>query len=83
MFHVIYGITYIPKKSDKLKVRKDLISSNTKNKHWPRQEYRGEDGHTFSFKKGDVPWILKKYDRNLAKEVILDVKAPSCYVSSL
>ena len=43
-----------------LTIMRDLISSNTKKKHWPRQENRGEDGHSFSFKKGNVPWILKK-----------------------
>ena len=62
------------KKSDKLKVTKDLISSNTKKKHWPRQETRREDGHSFSFKKCDVPWILKKEYLNLEKDVILGVK---------
>ena len=62
-------------------VKKYIISSNTKKKHWPRQENRGEDGHSFSFKKGDVPWILKKEYFNLGKEVILSVKMPSCYGS--
>ena len=83
MFHVICGITYHPKKSDKLKLRKDLISSNTKKKHCPRQENRGEDDHSLSFKKGDVPWILKKDDLNLGKQVKLGVKAPYFYDSSL
>ena len=58
---------HIPsKKSDKLKVWRDLIFSNTKKNHCPRQENRGEDGHSFSYKKGDVPCILKKEDINLA-----------------
>ena len=38
------------KKSDKLKFMKDLIYSNTKKKHWLRQENRGECGQSFSFK---------------------------------
>jgi hypothetical protein len=48
------------KESDTLDVRRDLISSKTKKKHWPRQESRGEVGPSWSFKEGDVPWILKK-----------------------
>ena len=62
------------KKSDKLKVQRDLISSNTKKKHWLRQENRGEDGHSFSFKKGGVPRIFKKKNLNLAKEDILGMR---------
>ena len=50
------------KKSDTVVVRRDLISSNTKKRHWPRKESRGEDGPSWSFKEGGVPWILKKYD---------------------
>jgi hypothetical protein len=46
--------------SDTSTVRRDLISSKTKNKHWPRQESRGEASPSWSFKEGDVPWILKK-----------------------
>ena len=65
------------------KVRRDLISSNTKKKHWLRQENRRDDGHSFSYKQGDVPWILKKEDLNLAKEVIFGMKDPFCYGSSL
>ena len=48
-------MTYHSQKNDKFSSKRDLISSNTKKKHWPRQENRGEDGHSFSFKKGDVP----------------------------
>ena len=64
-------------------VRRDLISSKTKNKHCPRKESRGEVGPSWSFKEGDVPWILKKVDVSLAKEVILGVKVPSLYGYSL
>ena len=64
-------------------VRGDLISSNTKKKHCPRQGIRVEDDNYLSFKKGDVPWILKKNDVNLEKEVILGMKAPSFYGYSL
>ena len=66
LMHIFNNVSYslwhhiLSKKHDKLKVRRDLISSNTKSKHWPRQENRGEDGHSFSFKKGYVPFILKK-----------------------
>jgi hypothetical protein len=66
-----------------LVVRRDIISSKTKKKHWPRQESRGEVGPSWSFKEGDVPWILKKDDLSLEKEVILGVKVPSLYGSSL
>jgi hypothetical protein len=41
-------------------MRRDIISSKTKKKHWPRKESRGEVGPSWSFKEGDVPWILKK-----------------------
>ena len=64
-------------------MRRDLISSKTKNKHWPRKESRGEVDLSWSFKEGDVPWILKKEDFSLAKEVILGVKVPYLYGSSL
>ena len=80
---MLFVASHIIQKSDKLKIMKDLNSSNTKNKHWPIQENRGEDGHSFSFKKGDVPWILKKEDLNLVKEIILGVKVPSFYWCSL
>ena len=49
-------------KSDTLAVKRDLISSNTKRKHWPKKENSGEFGHSWYFKEGDVPWILKKDD---------------------
>ena len=71
------------KNRDKLSSKRDLISSNTKKKHRSRQEYRGEDGHSFSFKKDDVQWILKREYLNLAKEVIVGVKVPYLYGSSL
>ena len=71
------------KKKDMFSSKRDIISSNTKNKHWPRPENRGEDDHSFSFKKYDIPWILKKEDLNLAKEVILGVKEPYFYGSFL
>ena len=64
-------------------MRKYLISSKNKKKHWPRQESRGEVGPSWSFKEGNVPWILKKEDLSLAKEVILSVKVPSLYGFSL
>jgi hypothetical protein len=67
------------KKSDTLGVRRDLISSNTKKKKWLRKKSRGEVGPSWSFKEGDVPWILKKYKFSLVKDVILGVKVPSLY----
>jgi hypothetical protein len=66
-----------------LVVRRDLISSKSKKKHWPRKESRGEVGPSWSFNQGDVSWILKKVDLSLEKEVILGVKVPSLYGSSL
>ena len=50
------------KESGTFVVRRYLISSKTKKKHWPIQETRGEVGPSFSFKEGDVPWILRKDD---------------------
>ena len=35
------------------------------------------------FKEGDVPWIVKKDYISLAKEVIMGVRVPSSYGSSL
>lgn len=55
------------KESDTLVVRRDIISSKIKKKHWPRQESRGEAGPPWSFIQGDVPWILKKDDISLEK----------------
>ena len=40
-------------------------------------------GPSWSFKEGDVPWILKKYDISLAKEVIMSVRVSYLYGSSL
>jgi hypothetical protein len=58
-------------------VRRDIISSKTKKKHWPRHESRGEASPSWSFNEGDVPWILKKHDFSMEKDVIMGVKAPS------
>jgi hypothetical protein len=63
-------------KRDTMAVSRDLISSNTKKRYWLRNETRGEVGPSWSFKEGDVPWILKKHDISMAKDVILGVKAP-------
>ena len=68
---------------DTLVVRRDLISSNTKKRHWPRKYSRGEVGPSWSFKEGDVPWILKKDDLYMVKDVILGLKAPYLYGSTL
>ena len=54
------------KQSDTLNVRKDLITSKTKKKHWSRQlESAGSEvgigpSNSWYFKEGDVPWIFKK-----------------------
>jgi hypothetical protein len=40
-------------------------------------------GPSLSFKEGDVPWISKKDDLSMAKDVILGVKAPSLDESTL
>ena len=51
------------KKSDTLVVRKYLITSKTKRKHWPRRlESTGSEAgvgpsNSWYFKEGDVPWI--------------------------
>ena len=51
------------KQSDTLVVRKDLITSKTKKKHWPRRlESTGSEAgagpsNSWFFKEGDVPWI--------------------------
>jgi hypothetical protein len=60
-------------------VRRDIIVSNTKKRHWSRNKTRGEVGPSWYFKEGDVPWILKKDDLSIAKDVILVVKVPSLY----
>ena len=39
--------------------------------------------NSWFFKEGDVPWILKKDDISLAKEVIIDVRVQTSYGSSL
>jgi hypothetical protein len=64
--HIFKNISYSlwrnisSKESDTLGVSRDLISSKTKKKHCPRKESRREDGPSWSFKEGDVSWILKK-----------------------
>ena len=53
----------LSKQSDTLAVRKDLITSKTKKKHWLRRlESMGLEAGTgpsnsWFFKEGDVPWI--------------------------
>ena len=68
-------------------IRKYIITSKTKKKHWPRQleSTRSEDvgPSNWYFKQGDVSWIFKKYDISLAKEFIMGVRVPSSYESSL
>ena len=77
------------KESGTLVVRKYLITSKTKKKYWARRlESTGSkevDGlsNYWYFKEGDVPWIFKKYDFSLAKEVIMGVRVPSSYGPSL
>ena len=77
------------KQSDTLVVRKDIITSKNKKKHWPRRlESIGSEAGTgpsnsWYFKEGVVPWILKKYALSLAKEFIMGVRVPSSYGSSL
>ena len=66
-------------KNDTFGIRRDIISSNTKNRHWPRQENLGEVVPCWSFKEGDVPWVLKKNDISLENEVILVVKVSYLY----
>ena len=39
--------------------------------------------NSWFFKEGDVPWISKKDDVSLAKEVIMDVRVPTSYGFSL
>jgi hypothetical protein len=70
-------------KSDTMVFRSDLIALNTKKRHWQRNETRGEASPSWYFKEGDVPWILKKYDIYMVKDVILGVKASSLYGSTL
>ena len=82
MVHLLYGGTY-HKKTDTLAIKRDIISSNNKKKHWPKKENKGEVGHSWCFKEGDVPWILKKCAISVAKDVILGVKASSLYGSTL
>ena len=56
---------HIIEKSDTLVVRKYLITSKTKKKHWPRRlERTGSKAvlgpsNSWYFKEGDVSWILK------------------------
>jgi hypothetical protein len=64
-------------------VRRDVVASNTKKRHWPINETRREASPSLSFKEGDVPWILKKYDLSMAKDVQLGVKTPFLYGSNL
>ena len=60
-----------------------LVEPKLKKKHWLRQEIRGEVCPSWSFKEGDVPWILKKDDLSLEMEVIMNLGVPYLYGSSL
>ena len=67
--HIFKNVSYSlwrhisSKKSVTLAVRKDLITSKTKKKHWPRRlESTGSKAgagpsNSWYFKEGDVPWI--------------------------
>ena len=60
LVHIFKNVSYslwkhIPSnKSDTLVVRRSLIASTTKNRHWPRKETRGEVGPSCFFKEGGV-----------------------------
>ena len=77
------------KQSETLVVRKYIITSKTKKKHWPRRlESTGLEAcaslsNSWFFKEGDVPWIFKKDDISLAKQVIMGFRVPTSYESSL
>jgi hypothetical protein len=45
------------KESDTLAIKRDIISSKTKNKRWSIKESRGEVGPSWYFKEGDVPCV--------------------------
>jgi hypothetical protein len=45
----------IIKKIEAFTIRRGLISFNTKKRHYPRKESRGEASPSWSFKEGDVP----------------------------
>jgi hypothetical protein len=84
--HILKNVSYslwrnIPlNKSDPLAIRRDIISSNGKRRHWPRKETRGEVGPSWSIKEGrDFPWILKKDDISMVNDVILGVEEPYLY----
>ena len=93
--HIFKNISYSSwrnissKHIDKLTVTKNLITSKTKKKHWPRRleciglEAGAGPSNSWYFKEGDVPWIFKKYDLSLAKEVIMGVRVPFSYGYSL
>jgi hypothetical protein len=66
-----------------LAIRRDLNVSNTKKRHWPKKETVREASPSWSFKEGDVSWILKKEDLSMVKDVILGVKAYYLYGSTL
>jgi len=83
MLHLLYGGTYHRNKVTHWMLGEILLIQRVKKKHWPRNESRGEVGPSWYFKAGDVPWILKKDDLSLEKEVILGVKVPSLYGSTL
>ena len=71
------------RQSDTLVVKRDIICSNTKKKHWPRHENKGEIDPSWSFKEGDVQWVLKKDELYLENKVVLDVKVHCLYGSTL
>ena len=65
--HIVKNVSFFlwrrmsSKQRDILAVRKDLITSKTKNKHWLRRlESIGSEAvgpSNWYFKEGDVPWI--------------------------
>ena len=74
---------HISLQNETLGVKRLFISSNTKKKNWQRKESRGEANPSWSFKEGDVPWILMKDYVLVEKDIILVVKEPSLYGSTL
>ena len=84
MFHLLYGGTYHRNKVVTRWLSREIsFLRKLKRSIGTRQENRGVVGPSWNFEEGDVPWILKKNDLSLAKEVILGVKVPYLYWSTL
>ena len=83
MFHLLYGGTYHRKKGTLCLLGEILFLQKLKRNIGQDKKLEERLVPLKSFKEGVISWILKKDNLSLEKEVIMSVRVPSLYWSSL